>query len=501
MTRALAIGLMFTLASACTSERTVPDVDLGTVELKQARALRNAKGAPFTASTQAMARPSSALRQLTDVEFELIDGRVEVTARSERGAGAVKLMSVDPRAVVPTLPYRVNAPDAFDLANLLLAEYARMGVKMPRAPTPAARFEETVSDEIRPTRFGLFNNCLAPGRFELSASIASGEVWHGWFMLPVRPTLHGRDDALAGRDDVSKTYLDLVRAVNGFDVDDETLLQALTYRDDLGTVPLALGRLRAVRDEVEAGAFSEPSTWAFPSWVGGESRRKVSRGFITVLREGQPVTPKTRGELKAGDVFRFPSFVEPGVYTWKARDVTYAPWAGRVVLRRVSPRASWNPEGRVAPGTYLEIELLSESGPSLVMGNVPLDELSDAAEFRVPAFGAGVPDPSELSERVERRALDAIAAPYAYAFTRKASGPELLNNHALGWEGVSLRLVDGTDGQRLRLRVNSYERIFDLYVVEAPLGEAVARWRGGSAQPYLPPAYRTVRDDHADALR
>lgn len=498
-----ALGLL--AGCGCGVETPAASVE---VHLDQEQALPS--GAALTSATQSVNRYSSVLRGLGWVDLLAKDRsrRLALRLRGEGGGQALHTGAVDARFLVPLLPYAVpdGRPDAFDLANLMLAEYARNGVELSyqEANTRYGSFradgglfdgadgeeyffedgELRPNPRVRPKRLSVINNCLSPGLWELAAADSVGEMYHAWFTFP------------------EPLYLDLVRRASGLTIGDRELAAALAYRADLGEVPLDLERLRRAVETLPPGEARLVTEKKLGGYSSQDSRRKVQRGFYEVLRGDRPVSVATLGDLVPGDRFSLRAFIPPGIYSAaERRMVDHDPDWRRVELRRVEPRTRYPGQQSTAAGElgHLEVWLHSGDGTrALVVGNLPIALLVVQDDYAIPALGAGVLEPSELIERRFLRLSEGPAPHYAYLVRREREGApwHLLNNHEAGLEQVFLRALERDGEVHLRLTLVAYERIVDLLEFEVPLsGDLAGRVREAS-RAYRPSLYRVYRDDN-----
>ncbi|MEM6927514.1 MAG: hypothetical protein AAF602_11335 [Myxococcota bacterium] len=447
-------------------------------------------GRPLTSSTQSLNRYRSVLRDLDEVSLH-VDERLHVRLHGD-GIGTVEVSGIDPAFLTPVLPY-AHGPrtDAFDRANLFLAEFARSGVSVAYQAhnrlvgvfhDDGQVFEDVAEyrvvdgqlqpvPRVRPRRLTLVNNCLQTGLWEISAADSVGEMFHAWLTVP---------DPIA---------VDLVRRVNGLDDGDAVLTEALAYREDLGPVAMDLDRLRRRGRLLQSGPTQLANDKAIGGYSTQDSRRKVQRGFFRVERPGAGTfAPQWQRELAAGDRFRLHAFVPPGVYVADdPQRVPFDPGWSRAEIRRVEPLTAY-PGQRpvVAPLGTIELTLHHRDGRrGIVVGNVPVDLLVTQEDFAVPAFGAGVHRPAELVERRLLRTTEGPRPSFAYLFDRQSG--TVLNNHEAGIEQVFLRPFVRDDGVWLRVTLVAYERIVDLLELEVALEAEVSAGVVAASRAYRPP--------------
>lgn len=459
----------------------------------------------LTSSTQSVNRYSSVLRKLQKADVQLrADGLMDVRVYSDGVPEELQLEGIDVRYIVPLLPYpHGRKMDAFDKANLMLAEYSRNGIELSRQSAgggdkPFGSFEASSGlfndDEVyrfedgkvqpnpgaRPKRVSLTNNCLTPGLWEMAAADTAGEMHHVWFEVP------------------KSTIAALVRQANHIDANDEEIIQTLDFKTDID-VTVDLDRLRRRGRTLLTAEARVNSEKILGGYSTQDSRRKVQRSFFKVERAGQPVDATKLADLRPGDVFDMHSFVAPGVYTKESMKVTYNPGWTRAEIAEVTPLTTYGPEPKLKPRFgHVEITLRSSDGrQAIVIGNVPVDLLVFEEDYGIPGFGVGVLNPSEPIERRYLVFENGPAPHYAYLTNVQPDGTlEMINNHPVGLEQIFLRPVRHGDAIDLHVTLVAYERIVDLVELEIPLqGELADHIRQASAA-YNPPLYRTYTDSN-----
>lgn len=457
---------------------------------------------PLSPATQSVNRHRSVLQRLDSVGLKLAGGRLQLGFHDPRGSGRLSFENIDARFLAPLLPYAHDRKlSAFDRVNLMLAEYSRNGVELPYQERNSSYGHFTAenlfddSDEYefvagkivpnpaaRPKRMSLVNNCLSPGLWEVSASDSVGEMYHAWWTLPER------------------VYFTLVRAVGGFDASDAELHDTLAYRAELEPVPLDLDRLRARTRALGTAPVSYNLAKPVASYSSQDSRRKVQRRFLKVVRDGREIQPTRFADLQPGDLFRFYSFVPPGIYTKRVgRDVRYDPIWTSAALAEVKPKTRWH--GGAAGYKYtlgaVELTLRSDStGRALVIGNLPVDLLVFQEDFDIPGFGVGVQRPSEA---VEKRYFFFQHGPdpvYAYLAVARDGKLIAVNNHEHGLEQIYLRPVRRGDDVFLRVTLVAYERIVDILELELLLPAELAGRVRQASELYQRPLWRSFSDSN-----
>jgi hypothetical protein len=456
---------------------------------------------PLSASTQSVNRYRSVLSRFDAADL-LLDGNDRLRVRfREHGAPSEGLSfeNVDARFLFPALDYpHEKKLSAFDRANLMLAEYSRNGVELAHQARNreygyfASRDLFNEEEEYRftdgkiepnpgarPKRMSLVNNCLMPGLWEVSAVDSVGELYHAWLALP------------------EKDYLAMLARVDRIEAGESELRETLAYKKELEHVPVELDRLRTLVQSFGTFPVAVNVSKAVASYSTQDSRRKVQRKFYRVERDGTELEPRSFAELRAGDTFRFFSFVPPGIYTNRElRTVEYEPIWTRAELAEVVPKTRFEGQAaRRSPLGSLEITLHSADGKrALVVGNLPIDLLVEEEDYDVPGFGVGV---LRASEPIERRYLflkDGPAPVYAYSTFVRDGRLELANNHEQGLEQIYLRTVRRGTDEILRITLVAYERIVDLLELELVLPPELAKRVQAATAAYRRPLWRSFSD-------
>lgn len=459
----------------------------------------NDKGQPVTASTQSINRYASVLRNLTTAEVSFQPGSKHFHVRFHDSTDNQKIAvdKIPAHFLLPVLPYKNEKSTAFDVANIVLAEYARNGINLaPDLPNdyyPSfTAADDLFNDEgeytfkdgqyqpnpgTMPKRMSIVNNCLDPGLWELSAKDAVGEMYHGWMQLP-RPF-----------------YLQTVATLNTMD---PFLLESAYDEPGLfDEAPLELDKLRTVGKQLVASPVVFHEEKAIGSYSNQDGRRKGQRKFYKLLRDSAEVGASTFAELKTGDRFSLHSFDPPGIYNPdKATLVTFTRHWERAEITAVTPKTRYPGQESILEDTYLEVQLFGNNDQEVIVaGNIPLSLLTPQKDFAIPAFGAGVLPASELVERRYLRTAQGPAPAYAYLASRDGDDLTMINNHKRGYEQLYLRPVWKGEDLFLRLTIVSYERITDICEVDIPV-PALAEQIQEAAARYQPPIYETYVDDN-----
>ncbi len=462
-------------------------------------------GQPLTGNTQSLNRYHSVLNSLDNVivdfspksklfNFTLTDGKKE-------NAKKVFYKEIDSRFLTPLLPYNISQEiTEFDAYNLMLAEYARVGLTLSyqennkhfgsfwategvfnKGGEYLFQDNEILPNSgILPTRMSITNNCLSPGLWEINAKDSVGEMFHGWVDLP-------RD-----------IYFDAIRANNNIVTTDWDLLKILKYKTGIAVL-LDLDTLRKSKGIIQDSKLQLADGKKIGSYSSQDSRRKTQKNFFTITRDGEEFEAKEFSELKAGDTFELIAFVPPGVYSsTKIEPVIYDPNWNRVTIKGVSPLTSYeNNESKYNDLESLELVIYSsDESRAIVLGNIPLSLLVFQEDYAIPAFGVGV---LSASENIERRYLRMSEGPkphYAYLTHHKEGKFYGVNNHEFGMEQVYLRPVERDGKVFLRITLVSYERITDLLELEVALDAGLATKIKEVSKTYRTPLFRGYIDNN-----
>lgn len=349
-------------------------------------------------------------------------GTLRLTLRDAAGHELVRAAPVPLRWLVPHLPYALGpTPDAFDALLLRLAEFSRLGVRVPAEGR--GDLEVLVA-----------NNCLRAGLWEVTLHRQDRRTLHGWLELPL--------DFYAG----------LVAEANG--ISSDAARDATSW--DAEGAPFVGERLRQVVRELPSTTPVLDPGFAFQAI---DQEQATKRGKWKAGRAGAGGSTARLGELRLP--VHFADFIEPGRYTPYARrrfDLGFLLEPGRASWREVAP-----PGG--AAGLRHELEL--PLGPyRLVVGNLDLAALAHAKQ-RLHGFGVGIAGPRDRA--ADHAAREGSADRWTYALLR---GPEgrVMNSHTVGIETLDLRVR----GSALEVVVGSFERITSLVRVRVPLPPAPA---------------------------
>ncbi len=458
-------------------------------------------GGPYNPATQSFLRGHHWLEAVERIEISRAGPVGDLRLHSRQGEQRFSVHNLQLAQLMPRLHYRpASPPDDFDAFNLMLAEYSRNGLSVPvgRKGDEIAHFETTLAAEVpwslrgdydfipnpklRPLRFAVVNNCLAPGLWEVSASDRAGEIYHAWFDFPL------------------ETYYGLLAETNGVGKD---FAQRAT---EWSTRPVRLDLARLRRDLGVVGR--SPAALLSDGAVGfssQDSRRKLSKGYAMVGTPEDLHRPVARSELTAGTVF-FSDFIPPGKYSLDKRkpfDLRFLPRPVGAVVRRVEPLTHYRmndggpePDEPELAGGYIEIDL-ELADHRLVLGNLPLALLVPQEDFALHGFGVGILEASSLAERRQLLVDQGPRPSFAY-LVRKGGGnrPLALNSHEHGVEQIFLRTHARDAEPWWEITLTSFERIVDLVKYRVKIPEELVDEARANSREYISPIYLTYKDDN-----
>lgn len=460
-------------------------------------------GVVLNPSTQSINRYSSVARELTKVKTKVDEENMllSLLIADDKKERKVFVDKLDINYLVPLLPYpHEKTPDDFDLANLMLAEYARNGIALSyqktnskfgvfnaSANTFSSNEEYLLNDgmvipnkDVKPVRFSVTNNCLKPGLWELSAKDTVGEMYHGWFKFP------------------KSSYYKMVKLANDIDIPNWKLALALRYKKDLSATEVKLDRLRIAGDVLikrKAILNQEKMVGAY-STQG--SRRKSQKGYFSIIRDSKVIKPKDFSKMKLGDKFKMHKFVSPGIYSASdSKVVDYDPAWTNITVRKVNPLARYAGSNTLLDKYgYIELKITKDNdSDAIVVGNIPLSLLVFQDDYKVPAYGVGVLPSSELIERRYLRLKDGPLPHYAYQMSKNSDDKWMMvNNHETGQEQIYLRPFEKNNKLYLRITLVSYERIVDLLEVVVEVDGELEKVIREASSNYSPPMFRVYKD-------
>lgn len=483
---------------------------IGMIEVRPTQENRTADKKLYTPSTQSLLREHSWMDGAKQVELSLNgDSGLELKMSVERGDGGapktLSLHNLPAEFMVPRLHYQpASPPDEFDSLNLMLAEFSRNGVSVPRGTEgdTMAHYVTNLTDsvpwELRgdydflpnpdycPLRFSVINNCLRPGLWELNASDRTGEIYHSWFDMP------------------EQTYYGLVGDVNG--VSPEFAKKSLEWREGV-PFPMDLDRLRTREESIGAVAVTRIN--APISFSSQDSRRKLHKSYVLVDNtEGTRAPPKQLDDILQHPV-HMSSFEEPGIYFEDRRrefDFAFLAKPLGVEVSRVRPLTSyrWRKEKPGKPKMadaydYVEINVDLGGGKRLIVGNLPLELLVRQDDFAIHGFGVGILEASTLAERRQFLIDKGPCPSFAYLVETNGDGSmSALNSHAFGIEQIYLRSHPDGAKPHWELTITSFERIVDLVKYEIAIPASLRDAQVRHSDVYTPPVFFTYQDDNVN---
>lgn len=457
---------------------------------------KNAKA--INSSTQSINRYASNLRKLqtASLEFNPNENKLNLLIANE-GEEFFKIKNIETSFLTPLLPYEDITSSQFDIANIILAEYARNGISIPiQLTNNEFAYVETSQNlfndkgeyifekgiyqpnkGVLPKRFNVVNNCLSPGLWEVSANDAVGEMYHAWMTLD------------------SEFYKKILAYQTGVQV--ESIPNNFHDPKYFDNVILDATKLRSIIKVIGDYDIHYNSEKELGSYSSQDSRRKVQRKFYDIRRNDSIIDAKMQSDLQNGDVYSMYTFQEPGVYNPNVRNnVSFQRLWERAKVAYVEPLTFYSKDQEFFSSNYIEITLTNASNTqAIVIGNIPLSLLSFKNDFVIPSFGVGVLKSSELIERRLLRKQKGPRPSFAYLTKVKEGKHYIQNNHLTGLEQIFLRPVQKEDGIYLRCTIVSYERITDLLEFEIKIPELQETFVKNNER-YSPPIFETYQDDN-----
>jgi hypothetical protein len=479
--------------------RLEPVEKLGVVRVEPNLEDRLPDGSPFNPSTQSFLRGHHWLDRVDTLEIKVDSKRRGfLRLRSPDGQHQFEVRNLPLDQLVPRLHYRAaSPPDAFDAFNLMMAEYSRNGLSVPKGDPgdTMAHFQTSLAAErpwklngdyqfeplpdLRPIRTGVINNCLAPGLWELNATDRAGEIYHSWFRFP------------------EGSYIRLTAATNR--LDDDFVFNALQWRTE--PVPSDLDRLRKKGEFLGNVAIEVLTDADSIGYSSQDSRRKVAGGFAMVGEQGAIRRASRRSDLTSLPA-RFPDFVEPGKYSLEARrefDLSFLARPLGAEVRRATPLTSYDflaSDKSRTDERYLEVVLhLGEY--RLVLGNLPAALLVPQEEFVIHGFGVGILSAADLAERRKFLIEEGPAPSFAYLLREHEGKMSAVNSHDLGVEQVFIRSHSLREEEPWwEITVASFERIVDIIKYRVEIPRTLHEELRDIALGYISPVYLSYQDDN-----
>lgn len=484
------------------------DVEIGSLPLRPTQENRTEDNRLYTPSTQSLLREHSWLEKVEKINLHLDGGEkleAHISVDGESKSKKLSVHNLPAEFLVPRLHYHpASPPDEFDSFNLMLAEYSRNGVSVPRGTKgdAMAHYTTNLTDSVPwklrgdydfipnpdycPLRFSVINNCLRPGLWELSAVDRTGEIYHSWFDMP---------DA---------AYYGLVGEVNG--ITPAFAKAALEWREGVG-FPMDLDRLRKPKEDIATVGIKRIN--APVSFSSQGSRRKLHKNYVQVeTAEGE-----RRAPLELEEILQLPvhmsSFEEPGIYFDDQRrqfDFAFLAEPKSVAVSRVSPLTSyrWREEKPGKPSMAdaydtIEIDIDLGSGKRLIVGNLPLELLVRQEDFAIHGFGVGILEASTPAERRQFLIEKGPCPSFAYLVESNEDGTlSGLNSHSLGVEQIYLRSHPDGANPHWELTITSFERIVDLVKYRIDIPADLREAQRQHSEVYTPPVFFTYQDNNVN---
>ena len=495
--KVISIMIMGLLMVQCDQKKSFQDI-----ALQPSLEDRSQQGDLYTPSTQSLLRTHSSLEKVNSLSLTVSKDRVGTFMLEDEESGKfLEIKNITMDYLVPRLHYWPGEPaDEFDALNLMLAEYSRNSVSVPvgSAGDEMAHFQTNLNERVpwklkgdydfvpnpdyKPLRVSVVNNCLKPGLWELNAIDRSGEVYHSWFNMP---------DAY---------YHGLVAEVNGLESD--FVKEALVWKEE-HEVKLELDRLRAVKKDLgKVGVSLKDEGIGFSSQG---SRRKLSRNFALIEKDGELVKPKAISDFHQYPA-RMSSFIEPGIYAISDEgrspfDFSFLGTATSADIKLVSPKTKYNwqnerKSSREQEKQYLEFTINLANNEKLVIGNLPSHLLVKQEDFMIHGFGVGILHAAGFAERRDFLIEKGPCPSYAYLARKEGEDYYGVNSHGRGVEQIFIRSHPDADQPHWEVTITSYERIADLAKYIIPMPSEVINAQDKATKEYIPPIYFTYRDDN-----
>ncbi len=467
------------------------------VQVKPSLESRSPEGALYTSSTQSILRQSHWLETVTQVDAKVSGFDAHIILKSPDRKHWLELKNIPFEELVPRLHYTPpSSPDEFDAYNLMMAEYARNSVSVPQGDrkTTMAHFRSNLVESspweleedfvfkpnpsYRPIRFGVINNCLAPGLWELNAVDRAAEIYHAWFNMPL------------------EFYYDLVARANHLPF--SFVEEAMDWKTE--NVRMALERLR----EKTHGLGTYPVTILESStgFSSQDSRRKLAKGFVKIKQDEKLTIPSSLEEFKTNSVF-MSDFVPPGKYSFDKRkefDVRFLFSAENVEVSLVTPLTNYaKNEDNAATfkeTEYLEMKIKLGNHRYIIVGNLPLSLLVQQEDYVIYGFGVGVLSSSEPAERRKLLVAEGPRPSYAYLAEENEGSLYAVNSHEAGIEQVFIRCLPSDRKPHFLVTITSFERITDLVKYKIPIPPTLLEKARNYSRQYISPIFYNYRDNN-----
>ncbi len=479
----------------------LPGCDYGSIDaipLKSTQEDEKQDGGLYTPSTQSILRGAHWLESVTSTDIRVAnDFNATATLNSTDKKHTLSIHNIPINYLVPRLHYQAaNPPDAFDAYNLMMAEYARNGISMPKGVkndalahfrsdldegspwSLAGDFEFVPNPSFKPLRVSMTNNCLASGLWEVNAVDRAGEIYHAWFDMP------------------ADFYYKLVADVNKLPT--EFVTSALQWNTK--KIKTDLGRLRS--KEKECGSVPVQILDSEPGFSSQDSRRKLHKGFVKINKNGAMVLPGNLSDYRKYPVL-MSDFVPPGKYSIKNRkpfDVSFLYTAETSDLSLVKPLTNYNQmkgkEVAYKKTEYLETTIHLADHRKIIIGNLPMSLLVQQEDFVINGFGIGILPTGEVAERRTLLIKEGHHPSYAYLVEENNGEYYALNSHDAGIEQVFIRMHPFAETPHFTITITSFERITDLVKYKIPIPSTLLDIAKRYSNTYKPPNFYTYRDDN-----
>lgn len=462
--------ILLSLVFSCVSQEKY------TIELNTTADISSEKQI-FSSSTQSFLRLKHNLQKNKELMLTLEGDKASIYLKG------YDIKNIDLSDLIPILPYKVKGKASnFDLINLRIMEYNRRGIAYARGPfdeggyflseieqnSPwftANNYELRPNPNFTPLRISIINNCLFPGLWELSANDQSGELFHGWFNFP------------------KQKYYELVAKKNNLTISE--VKKALAWNTKMAPFEAAnLRKVQMTSKKLSLKLNDGPITYST-----NDSRRKVQRKFFKTKNLEHPKYSDILSEVK------FRKFIPPGIYSdkeWEKFNLDFLKEPIDATISKVIPLTRTS--HFLKSDHYVEI-ILNFKKHKIILGNIPLSELSEFEDFPVYTFGPDGRPTAELAERNELRQKFGSTY-YAYLIKNVGEKPMVVNQHAFGIEQAFIRFTNREGEKGLKIIVSSYERIVDIaefFIDLEYLPELASAIEG---KKFTTPIHRSYKDDN-----
>ncbi len=454
-------------------------------------------GGLFTSSTQSILRQSHWLETVNRVDAEVSGFDAHIILKSPDRKHWFELKGIPFDELIPRLHYTPPSdPDEFDAYNLMMAEYARNSVNVPQGDRKStmAHFRTNLVESspweleedfvfkpnpsYRPIRFGVINNCLAPGLWELNAVDRAAEIYHAWFNMPL------------------EYYYDLVARTNHIPL--SFVEKAMNWKTE--KVLMSLERLREKTHLL--GTYSVSILESSTGFSSQDSRRKLAKGFVKIKQNETLAIPSSLEEFKANSVF-MSDFVPPGKYALDKRkefDVRFLFSAENVEVSLVTPLTDYamneDKSTTFKETEYIEMKIMLDNQRYIIVGNLPLRLLVQQEDYVIYGFGVGILSSSEPAERRKLLITEGPRPSYAYLAEERDGNLFAVNSHDAGIEQVFIRCLPFDGEPHFLVTITSFERITDLVKYKISIPPSLLESAESYSRQYISPMFYSYRDNN-----